>query len=115
MTLVFAAELSFLLLVAVARPNVMIASAATFAMTFIASLMGLRASVARYFDSEWLRGALDGVYYVLPKVGELTNLAGRLSETPATKIADWMPIWSTGLFGAGCLIAAAWLLAKKDF
>ena len=102
-------------LVATARPNVMIASAATFAMTFIASLMGVRALLARYFNSRWLERALDGLYYILPKVSELGSLARRFADTPEARITDWMPLWSSALFGAACLIAAGWLLERKDF
>jgi len=115
LTLFFAIELAFLVMVAMARPNVMIATAATFAMTFIASLMGVRALLARYFNSRWLERALDGLYYILPKVSELGSLARRFADTPEARITDWMPLWSSALFGAACLIAAGWLLERKDF
>lgn len=115
LSLFFAVELGFLVLVTVARPNVMIASAATFAMTFFASLMGIRAVIARYFNSRLLEGALDGLYYILPKVSELTSLARLLADSPETPITNWMPLWSSALFGAACLIAAGWLLHRKDF
>ena len=115
LTLFFAVELAFLVLVAVARPNVMIASAATFAMTFIASLMGVRAVIGRYFDSRWLTWALDGLYYILPKVSELGSLARLLSDSPEARVTAWMPLWSSALFGAACLIAAGGLLNRKDF
>lgn len=115
LTLFFAVELAFLVLVAVARPNVMIASAATFALTLIASLMEDRAKIARYFDSHWLERALDGLYYILPKFSELSSVARRLALTPEAQITHWMPLWSSALFGAACLIAAGWLLNRKDF
>ena len=115
LTLFFAVELAFLVLVAVARPNVMIASAATFALTLIASLMEDRAKIARYFDSHWLERALDGLYYILPKFSELSSLARRLALTPEAQVTNWMPLWSSALFGAACLIVAGWLLHRKDF
>ena len=115
LTLFFAVELAFLVLVAVARPNVMIASAATFAMTFIASLMGARAMIARYFDSRLVERALDGIYYILPKVNELLSLTQRVASTSEALITHWMPLWSSALFGVACLIIAGWLLERKDF
>ncbi len=115
LSLFFASELAFLVLVAVARPNVMIAAAATFAMTFFASVMGLRVVVARYFDSRLLERALDGLYYILPKVSELASLARRFADAPGARVTEWMPLWSTALFGAACLVAAGWLLQRKDF
>jgi type VI protein secretion system component VasF len=84
-------------------------------MTFIASLMGLRAIIARYFDSRWLERALDGLYYILPKVSELGSLARLLSDSPEARVTAWMPLWSSGLFGAACLMTAGWLLHRKDF
>jgi len=115
LTLFFAVELGFLTLVAVARPNVMIAAASTFAMTFISGLMTDRIHIARYFNLRWLERVLDALYYILPKANELMALARRLSMDQAVKEMNWMPLWSSALFGLACLAGAAWILERRSY
>jgi hypothetical protein len=55
---------------------------------------------------------INAVYYILPKPGQIGETASALILGIE---ADWMPLWSSVLFGAAMYALSMLLLKKKDF
>jgi ABC-type transport system involved in multi-copper enzyme maturation permease subunit len=80
---------------------------------FLSPLLAHRATILYSFiSSETVRWVIDAVYYVLPKPDDLSSFAINLV---LHRELDWMPVWTTALFGSAMAGLAWWLLRRKDF
>lgn len=77
-------------------------------------------SIFRYHDafseivkSKIMQNIADGLYYVFPKIGEISDIAENLALE--NNISDWMPLWSTLLFSVALIGATIFLFNKKDY
>ncbi len=59
--------------------------------------------------AQWV---INAVYYILPKPGQIGETASTLILGIGT---DWMPLWSSIVFGAAMYVLSMLLLRKKDF
>lgn len=62
---------------------------------------------------EFVGYLVTGLYYILPKTSQLTDLANGLAL--GMEIESWVPLWSTMLFALVMLIGAAMLFQRKDY
>lgn len=62
--------------------------------------------------NETVQGIITFIYYILPKTDELANTSNLLISH---KPIEWMPIWSSGLFGAAMFGGSVYFFRKKDF
>ena len=60
-------------------------------------IVAQKSTLERLLTSEWSRDVVRTLYYALPKVWDLGNIGRRL--VIGSPIEDWMPLWSSALFG----------------
>lgn len=113
MTLSFAVLYSLSILLGVlSRSSALPIITSYFLFILVIPALASRDQLFAVIQNATLTTVLDGLYYFLPKTSEL----GRLSEVLIQNQAvDWMPIWSSALFGAACFVGALWVFRKKDF
>ena len=61
----------------------------------------------------WSRDVVRVLYYALPKVFDLGNIARRL--VIGAPIEDWMPVWSSALFGVAVLGAGLLVFSRRNY
>ena len=110
---VFAVLLSVIVFVSVIWDSAVLATMTTFAIMTAGSLLAQRALIDRLFGSGVSRSTLHGLYYALPKTWEIGNLCRRL--VLGQPIDNWMPIWSSAIFGAIMLSAGLFVFSRRDY
>ena len=97
-------------------------------------LSGRETGLFAIISNESIRAFISGIYYFLPKPGEIGSLAGAAilgypvtwMPVPAGEIpagdagaiissASWMPLWSSAIFGVATYALSMYLLKNKDF
>lgn len=68
--------------------------------------------VASITDSEIVRSIVTGLYYVVPKTGEISSLALDLARGLPV---DWMPLWSSLLVAAVLVVGTIGLFRQKNY
>ena len=109
----FAVLLTIVLFVAVASESAVLASMVTYFVMLLSLIFSQHERIAPYFNSQWPRDLMAGLYHVFPKlygIGDMARLAflGREMET-------WMPLLTSALFGAVVLAAGLWMFERKDY
>ena len=85
----------------------------TFAIMIITPILAQKATIERLLSSEWSRNVVRVLYYALPKVSDISVM---LHNTITGKpITDWMPIWSTAIFGVVVLALGLWRFERRTF
>ena len=106
--------LSIVLLVAVLSESAVLATIVTFAVMTIGLIVAQRALLERLMTSEESRAVVRWIYYLLPKVWDLGNLSRKFAlGGPMT--ADWMPVWSSALFGVVVLGTGLYAFSKRNY
>lgn len=67
----------------------------------------------RLLSSEESRAAVHWLYLLLPKVFDLGRISFQVVQ--GNPVTDWMPLWSSALFGAVVFTGAAALFARQDY
>jgi len=85
-----------------------------------AFLVYILQSIFKYHDtfgeivnSKIMQNIADGLYYIFPKIGEVSDIAENLALDK--NINDWMPLWSTLLFSVVLIGVTIFLFNKKDY
>jgi ABC-type transport system involved in multi-copper enzyme maturation permease subunit len=110
---VFAVLLTVVLLVAVLSESAVLATMVTFGVMIAGLIVAQKSTLERLLTSEWSRDMVRTLYYALPKVFDLGNIARKL--VIGTPIDDWMPLWSTALFGVVTLSAGLWIFSRRNY
>lgn len=112
--------MAFAFLVGVVTSSTAVSIMATFAVFFLAAILGGHRQIEAALATEWAAGLVRGFYWVLPKTAELARAtvdfvsAGELSRR--TREIDHLAVFgSTGLFGLASLALSTWLFRRKDF
>jgi len=66
----------------------------------------------RFIENETIQSVITGIYYILPKPGDMSDLAGKLVMH---QDITWMPVWSSALFAIVMYGIAVLLFRRKDF
>jgi len=69
--------------------------------------------VLRFFTHKSSRLLIRALYYIIPKTTELGNLTRLLVE--GKQVTNWMPLWSSLLFGVFLFGATIYLFYRKDY
>lgn len=56
---------------------------------------------------------VDGLYYILPKVGEMGDITQKLVRGAA--VTNWFPLWSSLIFGAAMILITYIIFKRKNF
>src|SRR3984957_3124214 len=94
---VFAVLLTIVVLIAILWESAVLATMVTFGVMIIGLIVAQKSLLERLLTSEWSRNVVRVLYYALPKVMDLGNIGRKL--TMGIPVEDWMPLWSTALFG----------------
>jgi ABC-type transport system involved in multi-copper enzyme maturation permease subunit len=66
----------------------------------------------RFIDSKVVTYLIDGLYYVFPKTGEISDLVNELASGGAS---SWMPLYTSLLFAAVLMFVTVLIFRKKDY
>jgi len=113
-TCAFAALLAVGALVSLGGENVAVPIIMPVGLVMLSQyLMGRAALYEDYITSEWLRTAIDWLYYIVPKIMELQFAAASFVQT--SSLASSWPLWTTGVFTLATMTLTLWLLERKSF
>jgi ABC-type transport system involved in multi-copper enzyme maturation permease subunit len=109
----FAVLLTVVVLIGVLWESAVVATMVTFGLMIMSPILAQQRVLERLLTSEWSRNVVRVLYYALPKVFDL----GRISRALVIgePIGDWMPVWSSALFGLVVLSAGLYAFAKRNF
>jgi len=110
---VFAVLLTVVLLVSVLWESAVVATMVTFALMIVSTILAQRKLIEKLLSSEWSRNVVRALYYALPKVFDLGRISRELVMGKA--VDQWMPLWSSALFGAILLSAALYVFSRRNF
>ncbi|MEO7651726.1 MAG: ABC transporter permease [Bryobacteraceae bacterium] len=110
---VFAILLSVVLLMAVLFESAVLSTMVTFGVMIASVLLGQKATLERLLTSEWSRDVVRTLYYIFPKVWDLGRLGRELAM--GQPVENWMPVWSSALFGAAVLGCGLLVFEKRSF
>jgi ABC-type transport system involved in multi-copper enzyme maturation permease subunit len=110
---VFAVLLTVVVLVGVLWESAAVTTMVTFGLMIVSPILAQRTLIERLLTSEFSRNIVRTLYYALPKVFDL----GRISRSLVLGegIGDWMPVWSSALFGVVILGTGLYAFAKRDY
>ena len=110
---VFAVLLTVVVLIGVLWESAVVATMVTFGIVIISPILAQQRLLERLLNSEWSRNMVRGIYYVLPKAFDLGQMVRNLVLGNA--ITDWMPVWSSALFGAVVLSAGLYAFSRRNY
>jgi ABC-type transport system involved in multi-copper enzyme maturation permease subunit len=110
---VFSVLLTVVLLIGVLWESAVLATMVTFAIMIMSPILAQQRTLERLLTSQWARDLVHVLYYVLPKVFDL----GRISRALVLgdPITDWMPVWSSALFGLVVLSTGLFAFARRNY
>lgn len=112
--------MAFAFLVGVLTSSTAVSIMATFAVFFVAAILTGHRHLEAALSAEWAVSLVRGLYWALPKTGELARLTvdfvsyGELGRR-TFELDAFAVLGSTGLFGLVSLVLAALLFRRKDF
>jgi ABC-type transport system involved in multi-copper enzyme maturation permease subunit len=110
---VFSVLLTVVLLIAVVWESAVVATMVAFAIMLISPILAQQSLLERLLTSEWSRNTVRVLYYALPKVFDLGRLARAL--VLGDPVIDWMPVWSSALFGLVALSGSLYAFGRRDY
>ena len=109
----FSVLLTVIVLVGVLWDSSAVAIMVTFAIMIITPILAQIDSIERFLNSAASRALLRLLYYTLPKTSDLSVMVRHMILNQP--IESWMPVWTTGLFGAVVLAIGVWRFNRRTF
>jgi ABC-2 type transport system permease protein len=109
----FAVLLTIVVVISVLSESATLATMVTFAVMILGLVVAQKSTLERLLTSEWSRNVVRGLYYILPKIWDLGRIARKL--VMGIPVDDWMPLWSSALFGAAMLSLGLYLFARRNY
>lgn len=110
----FAVLLCVVVLIGVVFESAALSVMMAVALMLISSLLAQRELAIRTLTSEWSRSLWAGLYWLLPKVYDLS--AAMKQIILYDRSADWItPVWTSAAFGLAALASAIYIFQKRDF
>ncbi len=110
---VFAILLALVLLVAVLSESAVVATMVTFGVMLVSPILAQRHVIERLLSSEWSRDTVRYFYFALPKVFEIGRICREI--VLGRPVTDWMPVWSSALFGVVILSAGLYSFSRRNY
>jgi ABC-type transport system involved in multi-copper enzyme maturation permease subunit len=110
---VFAVLLTVVVLVGVLWESAAVTTMVTFGLMIVSPILAQQPLLQRLLSSETSRNTVRVFYYVLPKVFDLGSIVRAL--VIGDPVRDWMPLWSSALFGIVVLGAGLYVFAKRNY
>ena len=111
--MMFAVYLSVILLAGVLWESAVVATIITFGLMIIGVILSNKNTIEKLLSSEFSRDIVRVLYYALPKVVDVGKTLGQIVQ--GEQIESWMPIWSTAIFGAVCLIGGLYAFQRRNY
>ncbi|MEW6412359.1 MAG: hypothetical protein AB1483_07785 [Candidatus Zixiibacteriota bacterium] len=80
---------------------------------FLQYLLQYRDFVNQFVESRFVIRLMDIFYYILPKTSELSDLT--IDVAVGSRVASWLPLYTSLAFGAAALIAAIFVFNRRDY
>jgi ABC-type transport system involved in multi-copper enzyme maturation permease subunit len=109
----FAVLLTVVVLVGVLWESAAVTTMVTFGIMILSPILAQQRTLERLLTSETSRNIVRALYYALPKVFDLGRLARSL--VLGESVGDWMPIWSSALFGVVMLSTGVYAFARRNY
>ena len=109
----FTVLLTVVVLLGVIVESTALATMVTTGLMIVSPILAQTSIAVRLLSSETSRQIWRGLYYVLPKVYDVGRMT--LDLVRGNPYGDWMPIWSSALFGLAMLGAALTIFERRDF
>jgi ABC-type transport system involved in multi-copper enzyme maturation permease subunit len=109
----FAVLLTVVVLVGVLWESAAVTTMVTFGIMILSPILAQQRTLERLLTSETSRNIVRALYYALPKVFDLGRLARAL--VLGEPVGDWMPIWSSALFGVVMLSTGVYAFARRNY
>jgi hypothetical protein len=105
--------LTVVVLISILWESAVVATMVTFGIMLVSPILAQQRVLERLLTSEWSRDVVRVSYYVLPKVFDV----GRISRglVLGDPVGNWMPIWSSALFGLVTLSTGLYLFARRNY
>lgn len=84
-----------------------------FMVWIIQMILTGREAIKMFFNSDFASAVVDGLYYVFPKTSELSNIG--LALATGQTVDNWLPLWSSLLFGVVVIYIALAYFVRKDY
>ena len=110
---VFAILLTVVMLIGVLWESAAIATMVTFGMILVSPILAQKPLLERLLSSETSRNIVRGLYYVLPKIFDLGRITREL--VLGDPITNWMPVWSSALFGLVVFSASLIVFSRRNY
>jgi ABC-type transport system involved in multi-copper enzyme maturation permease subunit len=110
---VFAILLTVVVLIGVLWESAVIATMVTFGLMLVSPILAQKPLLERLLTSETSRNIVRTLYYVLPKVFDLGRICRAL--VIGDPIGDWMPIWSSAIFGVVVFGTGLYAFSKRNY
>jgi len=109
----FAVLLAVIVLVGVLLDSSAVAIMVTYAIMIVTPILAQKSQLERLLSSEWSRDIVRVLYYTLPKVSDISVMIQ--SSITGKPITDWMPLWSSAIFGVVMLGLGIWRFERRTF
>jgi len=110
---IFAVLLTVVVLVGVLWESAVVATMVTFGLMLMSPILAQQSILERLLSSEWSRNVVRVMYYALPKVFDVGRIVrGLVLGDP---VGNWMPIWSSALFGAAILTTGLYVFSRRNY
>lgn len=110
---VFGVLLTIILLIGVVWESTAVTVLGTFGIMILSGVLSTHTQLIKLLSSETSRNVVRTLYYIFPKTVDIGKIAGNLSAGAA--VGDWMPIWTTALFGMAMLSLSIFIFARRNF
>jgi len=111
--LTYGVLLGFMMMVGVVTRSSSITIMLSYFLFPVTFLLAFRSNLTVMLTNRALIYALDGLYWMLPKISEVATIMGLVAAgKPAGSLA---PLLTSALFGAGCLALGTLYFTRKDY
>jgi ABC-2 type transport system permease protein len=111
--LTYGVLLGFMMMVGVVTRSSSITIMLSYFLFPVTFLLAFRSNLTVMLTNRALIYALDGLYWMLPKISEVATIMGMVAaDKPAGSLA---PLLTSALFGAGCLALGTLYFTRKDY
>jgi ABC-type transport system involved in multi-copper enzyme maturation permease subunit len=110
----FSVLLTVVVILGVLVESTALSTMVTMALMIISPILAQTALAERLLSSETSRNIWRGLYYMFPKVYDIGNLTLNTVRGAGASI-EWMPLWSSALFGVVMLTGALAIFSRRNF
>lgn len=110
---IFSVLLAVVVLVGVLFESTALATMITVGLMIVSPILAQTSTMLKLLGSEISRDIWRIIYYVLPKVYGIGVMT--LDIVRQKPVTDFSPIWTSALFGAAMLAAAAYVFTRRNF